>query len=268
MADGGFLVVNPDSGDGEPTARELTRAAQERGIAVHVLRPEEDAGDVARSAEAGALGVAGGDGTLSAVASVALDRDLPFVCIPFGTRNHFARDAGLDPDDPVGMLRAFGGEERRVDVGRAGQTLFLNNVSIGLYAKLVHEQDRHRFRSDLVASARALWLTIRNAHPIGLAIDGAPTKARIVLVANNAYKLDVFSLGARERLDEGRLHLYEAAGLIPGRWGERSGERFLVESAAGEVRAAVDGDPVLLELPLELRIEPRALRLLVPSRHS
>ena len=86
-----------------------------------------------------ALGVAGGDGTLAAVAEIALERDLPFVCIPFGTKNHFARDLGFERSDPIGALAAFRGDERRIDVGRANGRLFLNNVSIGLYARLVPE---------------------------------------------------------------------------------------------------------------------------------
>jgi diacylglycerol kinase family enzyme len=53
--------------------------------------------------EIDALGAAGGDGTLAAIAEVAVERDLPFVCVPFGTKNHFARDLGI-PDDPVAAL--------------------------------------------------------------------------------------------------------------------------------------------------------------------
>ena len=61
--------------------------------------------------------MAGGDGSLAAVAEVAIEQDVPFVCIPFGTRNHFARDLGLDRSDPLGALAAFDdGVERRVDV--------------------------------------------------------------------------------------------------------------------------------------------------------
>ena len=266
MAVAAFLVINPRSGDEQPTADELAEAARSRGIDVHVLGPDEDVGDVARAAEATALGVAGGDGSLGAVASVALQRDLPFVCIPFGTRNHFARDVGLDPDDPVAMLAAFEGRERRIDVGRAGDDVFLNNVSLGLYAKLVHERERHGLRSEAIASARAVWLTIRHPRRMSLTIDGEPTAARVVLVANNGYRLDLFSPGERETLDAGRLHLYEADGLLPARWRERRGERFVVDGGDGALRAAIDGDPVELDLPLELKIEPRALRVLVPAR--
>jgi diacylglycerol kinase family enzyme len=265
MAAAAFLVINPRSGDEHPTPDELEKAARSRGIDVHVLGGNEDAGDVARAAAASALGVAGGDGSLGAVAAAALARDLPFVCIPFGTRNHFARDIGLDPDDPLAMLAAFDGRERRIDVGRVGDDVFLNNVSLGLYAKLVHERERHGLRSEAAASARALWLTIRHPRRVALTIDGEPTAARVVLVANNAYTLDLFSPSERETLDEGRLHLYEADGLLPGRWRERRGERFVVDGGSGGIRAAIDGDPVELDSPLELRVEPRALRVLVPA---
>src|SRR5690242_876069 len=95
-----FLMVNPNSGDGG--ADELLEAARSQGIEVHVLKEGDDLQELARSADCEALGMAGGDGSLAPVAEVAMERGLPFVCIPFGTRNHFARDLGLDRDDPVG----------------------------------------------------------------------------------------------------------------------------------------------------------------------
>jgi hypothetical protein len=53
------------------------------------------------------LGVAGGDGSLAAVAAVAIEAELPFVCVPAGIRNHFARDLGLDRADPAAAIEAF-----------------------------------------------------------------------------------------------------------------------------------------------------------------
>src|SRR5438105_2042459 len=142
-----FRVVNPRAGDDRPSTGELVRAAAARGIRAHVLGPGEDPAKVARAAAADAIGVAGGDGSLAAVAAVALERDVPFVCVPLGTRNHFALDVGLDRDDPIGALAAFSGRERRVDIGRTGGRLFLNNVSFGLYASLVAEAKGRRGRA-------------------------------------------------------------------------------------------------------------------------
>jgi diacylglycerol kinase family enzyme len=95
-------------------------------------------------------------------------------------------------------------------------------------------------------------------------VDGKPIEARVLLAANNAYELSPLSVGRRERLDEGRLYLYSANGLLPHAWEERSAERFELDSPDGPLEAAIDGEPAELETPLELAIEPGALRLLVP----
>jgi diacylglycerol kinase family enzyme len=260
----GLLLINPRAGTESPTTEELRGEALARGIDAHVLEQGEDVAQLARDAKVDVFGAAGGDGTVASVAAVAVERDLPFVVVPYGTRNHFARDVGLDRDDPLAALAGFEGEERRVDVGRAGERYFLNNVSLGLYASLVHRREHHRRRRQALAGLRALWLGLRKRPEIWATIDGEPVKARIVLVANNAYELSLFSVGERERLDEGRLHLYAAKGWLPSAWDERSGERFTIDTRAGKLQAAVDGEPVELETPLELAIEPNALRLLLP----
>jgi diacylglycerol kinase family enzyme len=256
----GFLLVNPRSGKGRPTADELIDAARGRGIAARILRPGEDPVELARNARAEAIGVAGGDGSLGAVATVAVDRDLRFVCIPFGTRNHFARDVGLDRNDPIAALDAYAGHERRIDVGWANGRLFLNNVSLGAYAHLVHRRERHRRRREALARARA-WLTVlAHRRPLRVTIDGVQRDARLVLVGNNAYVLELPTLGARRRLDEGILSLY----VVDGGVDERRGERFAVGAHSGSLEAAIDGEPAVLSTPIEFRVGRRALRLLAP----
>jgi diacylglycerol kinase family enzyme len=256
-----------------------------------VLREGEDAADVARrAADGGApvLGVAGGDGSLAAVAGVALERSLPFVVVPFGTRNHFARDLGLDPDDPRGALAAFRGRERRVDVGVVDGRVFLNNVSLGIYASFVHDP-RRKTRNRLTALLRMLPAAFgRSRRPLALAfdVDGRPEEVRalIVLVANNDYGGgSLGELGTRERLDEGLLHVYvlEPVGrsalvallwkAARGRAGEAEGlvewacGRIAIDSRRSRVHAAVDGEPVVLAPPVGLEIRPRALRVLAPA---
>ena len=261
----GLLLVNPRSGDARPSAEELRDEAVTRGIQVRLLAEDDHLADLARESEADALGMAGGDGSLAVVAGVAIERGLPFAVIPFGTRNHFARDVGLDRNDPIAALDAFaGGRERRIDVGRVNGRIFLNNVSLGLYARLVRHREGHRRRREALARLRALALLARDRSSLGLTVDGDLVETHVALVANNAVQLDLFSLGERERLDEGLLHLNLARGLLPGSWEERTATRFVIDSQRGRLQAAIDGEPAELETPLEFSIEPRALRVLLP----
>jgi diacylglycerol kinase family enzyme len=256
-----FLLVNPRAGDDRLSAEAVVEAARSRGIETHLLAEGEDPYALARDADADALGVAGGDGSLAPVAKAALERDLPFAVVPLGTLNHFALDAGVDRDDPLGSLDAFGGRERRVDVGRLGDgEVFLNTVSFGLYAALVAEEDRAQTRL-----GAALRLVFRGEH-VRLTIDGDPTNARIVVVGNNVYRLHPLELGTRPRLDGGVLHLGIARGLLPRAWEERRAPRFTVEGDSRTLDAARDGEPVSLRTPVELSVEPQALRLLLPER--
>ena len=151
-----FLLINPRSGKGSPSSDEPATAAQALGVQTRVLPEGEDVAELARASTADVLGMAGGDGSLAPVVEVALERDGAFVCIPFGTRNHFARDLGLARDDPIGALRAFDtGSERRIDVGRADERLFPNNVSLGVCARPVHRREVHRRRRETFARVRA-----------------------------------------------------------------------------------------------------------------
>jgi len=264
-----LLLINAGAGPkgialGRVSPEDLAAEAEERGIATRPVEPGEDVAAVAREADASALGMAGGDGSVGTVAAVAIERDLPFVCVPFGTRNHFARDVGLDRNDPHAALAAFDGEERRVDVGRVGDRVFVNNVSLGVYARLVQRRERHRRRRDALARVRALAMVARRPRPLRVTVDGTPITSRVVLVANNAYRLDLFSVGERERVDEGLLHLYAPCGFLRRNWEERTGTRFVVDARRSRLRAAIDGEPALLETPIEFRIDPGALRLLLP----
>ncbi|HEX7143931.1 MAG TPA: hypothetical protein VF225_01360, partial [Gaiellaceae bacterium] len=124
-----------------------------------------------------------------------------------------------------------------------------------------HRREAQRRRREAFARIRAWAILLTHRQPLGITIDGDEVETRLVLVANNAYGLDLPSLGERERLDEGKLHLYSLGADPP----ERSGERFVVDAAAGRLEAAIDGEPDVLETPMEFWVEPGALRVLVPK---
>ena len=263
-----LLLINARSGDGDPSPAELARAAHDRGVETHVLEPGDDPAELARASGAAVLGIAGGDGSLAAVVRAALDVDAALVCIPLGTRNHFARDIGLDRDDPLGALAAFDDDaiERRIDVGKVGDRVFLNNVSLGTYAHLVQRRERHRRRGAALAGARALVQTARHRHRLRVRVNDEELVARVLLVGNNRYEVDLLTLGERARLDGGELQLWSATGWLPHAWHERVAPTFTLELPTARVRAAIDGEPLTLEPPLHLESLAGALRVLLPRK--
>lgn len=282
------LLMNPRSGGGKVGRFRLKEKAEALGAEVVVLgstTPSWDVAELAREALArGAdlLGVAGGDGTQALVADVAAEHGVPFVVIPAGTRNHFALDLGLDREDPSRSLEALtDGVELRVDLGRVGGRVFVNNASFGAYAEVVqspaYRDDKVgtllRLLPDVLTHQNGPRLTVRAAG--AAAVDGP----QAVLVSNNPYRVgDRAGLGRRDRLDGGVLGLVsvkadsavEAADLLRGRRAPglvalTSGE-IVVDADRPEVQVGIDGEALALPTPVRCVSEPGALRVRVP-RH-
>jgi diacylglycerol kinase family enzyme len=285
----GVVIVNPWSGDGAADRVHLAEEARRRGIAPVVLRSGDDLLALARAevaAGADVIGMAGGDGSQALVATVAMEADVAFVCVPAGTRNHFALDLGLDRVDVVGSLAAFGpAVERRVDVGTVGDRVFVNNVSLGVYAKVVQSHEYRDAKRETTSKMLpellgpgAEQLELRFLGPRGR----EHRRAHVVLVSNNPYTLTALGgFGTRARLDTGELGIAtaeirgsadaaafvaaEAAGR-PQRfrgYREWSAPTFAVESEL-PVDAGVDGEATVLAPPLAFRSLPGALRVRVP----
>ncbi len=274
------LFVNPRSGEGRAEEVGLVDAARRAGIETVVLEPGGDLEALVREAVAGGadgLAMAGGDGSQALVAAVAAEHDLPYACIPAGTRNHFALDLGVDRDDVVGALDAFvDGGERYVDLGELNGRVFVNNVSLGVYAEAV-SQDRYR-----AAKLRTLLDTVAETlGPEGEAAElrwrddaGEPqASTALILVSNNAYKLGpTLGSGTRPRLDAGVLGVVDFHPPIPGeepeaaRWRELALPTLEIE-ADDPVPVGIDGESLTLEPPLRFRIRPRALKVRIAHNH-
>ena len=264
------LFVNPASGGGRARRTGLVDRAGERGIAVRVFGPADDlaalaADEVARGADA--LGVAGGDGSLATVAAIAYAHGLPFVCIPAGTRNHFALDVGVDRRDVVGALDAFAdGVDRRIDVAEVNGRVFLNNVSLGIYGDAVRQPTYRDAKARTLLETAAQTLGPSAAAPDLQLVDDRGRMLRhaaVVLVSNNPYSLEPpRAPGTRPALDSGRLGIIVLDTPRPRQSPGRSWTATRVEvTAPAPVHAGVDGEAVELVPPLRFAIRPRALRV-------
>ncbi len=274
------VVWNPKSGGGQAQEHNLAEEARRRGIEAIELGPDDDLVALVKAAVArGADGLmaAGGDGTQALVATIAAEHDLPFACIPAGTRNHFALDLGVDRTDVIGSLDAFvTGGEKRVDLADIGGRVFVNNASLGLYAEAVQDAGyrdaKIRTILDTVPKMLGPDGAGRSRELSWTGPDGSANQsAAIILVSNNAYRLGaVPGAGTRPRMDEGVLGvaIIGAAGAKGHRQliGEWSTREFVVE-ANGDVPVGVDGEALMLPTPLVFRTRPGALRVRIARHH-
>jgi diacylglycerol kinase family enzyme len=236
------------------------------------------------------LVAAGGDGTVNAAANHCVDHGIPLGILPFGTRNHFARDAGIPRATEDAVRTIARRRTRRVDVAEINGRVFLNNSSIGAYPRLVHQREELRGphgEGKWIATARAGFSVLRRHPTLHVEIETPAGIVRrrtpFVFVGNNPYDLRFFVLGRRHRLDTGELSVYygrragRSASLrlamrsLLGRLDQaRDFEGFTIpqlqlHSRRSSLRVSYDGEIRRMRLPLRYRSRPRALRLIVPG---
>ncbi|MGI9668004.1 MAG: diacylglycerol/lipid kinase family protein [Acidimicrobiia bacterium] len=277
------LIINRWSGDGKAESIGLEKAAKARGVRTIMLEQGLDLTQLAHDAistGADAIGMAGGDGSLGLVAGVAIERGVPFFCIPVGTRNHFALDLGLDRDDPLSALEALrDGEEILIDYGVAANRPFLNNVSFGVYAQAVHREGYRENKEETMAAVLAEaaanednQAAIRYATPNGASHEHAP----LLLVSNNPYEMSgPPDYGRRLRLDSGNLGVgavtnlpqdgdLNAVTLAQLRTLQSWQTRSIRLESDETILAGLDGEALEFDSPLDISVRPKGLRVLVP----
>jgi diacylglycerol kinase family enzyme len=292
------IVVILNAGAGAVTSRPAIAAelrnlfqASGRHAEIITLRPGQDPTEAARSASAHAAIVVagGGDGTVGSVAAGIVRSSAALGVLPLGTLNHFAKDLHIPLDLPGAVGVIASGNIGRVDVGTVNDRVFVNNSSIGVYPDIVQEREalRQRGYRKWPAMAIATLRVVRQYRGIIVTIDveGQVRSWRtpFVVVGNNEYSIDGFRIGARRRLDAGRLFVYVSprartrdlpvllAQALAGR-ASRSGA-FEISAAIearidawklGYIPVATDGEVATLRMPLVYRLRPGALRVVVP----
>jgi diacylglycerol kinase family enzyme len=289
------VILNGSAGGGRSAGAEALAAAfRDAGLEtrINTFARGEEIRKLARRAlreRPPVLVAAGGDGTVSAVADVVRGSGTALGVLPMGTLNHFAKDLGipLDPAEAVRVIAA--GRRIDVDVGEVNGRAFINNASLGLYADLVRKrkrQQRHLRRSKRMAMLWAALEVLDRSRLLDLRLEledrVQECRAPFVFIGNNDYVLEGFEIGRRERLNGGMLNVYttrrsSAAGLLGlalrALFGSlRQADDFMesavrslrVESRRRRLLVATDGELNAFDTPLEFRIRPRALQVIVP----
>lgn len=291
------VLVNAGAGQGcpEDLGPQLQEKFRQRGLQADVRLIKEGSElptEARRAVQAGAAMVvaAGGDGTVSAVASQLAGTQTVLGVLPMGTLNHFAKDLNLPLDVDQAIDVVAGGHVAQVDVGEVNGRVFINNSSIGIYPDIVLDRERQRRRL-----GRSKWpalavasMNVLQRHPslaIQVEVAGEPQPARrspFVFIGNNRYAIEGFDIGNRKSLQDGQLSFYMAH--HGGRFGllwlalqalfgrlqqardfeMHESTELRIRSARRSIRVAADGEVMLMQPPLHYRIRAGALRVMLP----
>jgi diacylglycerol kinase family enzyme len=286
----GILFMNLKSGGGKAERFHLVDECRSRGIEPVVLERGMDWLETVRqkaaSGDYDVLGMAGGDGSQAMVGTVAAEFGLPMVVVPAGTRNHLALDLGLDREDVVGALDAYGeAVERQMDLADVNGHVFVNNVSLGLYAAIVRSPEYRDAKVDTTLSTLPKVLG-PDTEPFDLRFagrDGVEYRgAHVVQISNNPYGSTAGGLGSRPRMD---THQLGVIALVLGK--EGGAASFLAALATGHperfqglaswatptfevtsgapIEIGLDGETEVMDPPLRFSIRPSPVRVRLPK---
>ena len=283
--------VNRGSGSFEKARDALASSGR---FDLHEVEPTKLESEIKQAVVAGAkrILIAGGDGSICAAAQVVTGSDVELAIVPGGTLNHFASDHGipLDPDEAVKV--ATGAKTTTVDVGFAGERVFLNTSSIGAYVTFVGMRDRLEQRfgyrlASLIAMSRIL--AILPSVNVDLDVEGELKHYRtpLVFIGVGERELKLPQLGNRVKNGKRGLHIFVVRSRKHARLlviafeavarGVKTVRRepeldaYLVNGCVaadlrrGMATIAFDGETETMETPLSYRIERDALKIVIPE---
>ena len=290
------VIIN--AGSGSVLAGETERSLRQRFIAYGVkanVHLAETGGKIVRLAaeatdgEAEIIVAGGGDGTISAVANEVFRAGKILGVLPLGTLNNFSKDLGI-PQNIEGAVKVIARSRvENIDLAEVNERLFINNSSIGLYPQMVrNREEQQRLGYGKWRAAFWAWLRIFRLSPflkVCIKLDGKEflRKTPFVFVGNNEYEMDLYNIGRRPRLDEGKLSIYFLH--RGGRWGVTtmlartifgnlkqwrdfeavSTSEITITTRKKRLLVAFDGEISVMETPLHYKILPGALKVIVPA---
>lgn len=291
------VIINAAGGsfvEGE-TEEKLREAFAASGLDVKIsfAKTGEQIGDFAEAAAKGDAEIivaGGGDGTISSVAAIVSKTGKVFGVLPLGTLNNFSKDLQIPQDIDEAVKIIADGNVTEIDLAELNGRIFINNSSIGLYPHIVKDREKQQERLGYGKWRAAFWATLKmfRVSPfikVGIVVDGKLflRKTPFVFVGNNQYEMDLYNIGRRPALDQGKLSIYflhrgGRLGVIrlllrtvTGRvkqwkdFEEVLAEHVSIQTRRKRIHVAFDGEVTVVKTPLKYTILPKALRVFVPK---
>ncbi len=292
MAQALAVIVNGSGGrasrEGEALRGKLVEAFAANGATVEpqMVEGKDIPEAIAAASDAAVVAVGGGDGTQGSAADQLRKSGQVMAVLPLGTLNHLAVDLDIPDDLAEAAKIAVHGVERTIDLAAAGDQVFVNNASVGLYTRLVRNRDA-RSLPKWLATIPAAWTVLKalKARRLEIEMDGARRciETPLLFIGNNPYNLAGERLGKRDRLDTGVLGLNAvrhksrwaligfALRALAGR-ADPAHDFIDIEDCSefvlhgsGSIDVAHDGEVSRMQLPLHFRSLPGALTVKVPG---
>jgi YegS/Rv2252/BmrU family lipid kinase len=285
------LLVNPSSAGGRALKLlpRVEQALDARRAGFRVQRTkglEHGAEQALRAVEAGEVPVVlSGDGLLGAIGGAMAGAETPLGIVPCGRGNDLARVLGIPNDPEQAIETVLAGSVRRIDVGEANGRRFLGIVSVGFDSECNRVANEVRILRSNLVYLYSLLRTLGGWKPARFTIRVDEERMRIsgysVSVANNSTFGGGMRIAPQAELDDGEFDIVIVGdvgklrfiGNLPkvfkGTHVDQDEVRVfraphLELSASRPFPVYADGEH-LTDLPVSLRVLPRALSVLVPA---
>jgi YegS/Rv2252/BmrU family lipid kinase len=293
-----YLVLNVNSGTVQAlgvTESGLKAMFEAKGLEVTIdADPDAQLSERIKKAlesDADTIIAAGGDGTVTALATAIIETDKNLAILPLGTANLLARDleVPLDLEECIDALAAM--EPLAIDVSEVNGTIFLHKAVIGVIPELAagREYIRGQGVGAKIGYMRYFFRRIARARRLALEISTGDGQTRIervqaIAVASNPYDEGLGRFFHRDKLDTGLLTIYVlrhlntgdmfklATGMLAGRWRDydaldiSTAKSVTIRAKKPRLQLMIDGEVTSMEVPLQFKIYPRALTVLAPLR--
>ena len=289
------VLANPGSGRASRDGSAIDKAMAVFGPDVPLRRLTEGQtfADAVKQALADGfttIVAAGGDGTVTGIAQALIGTDANLAILPLGTFNFVSRGLGLSEDPEAAARAILAGHPHRISVGMVNDQLFLNNVSLGLYPRILSEREAMysrygRFR--ILAYWTVLATIIRAQRTPRMTIeteDGSRSlRTPLIFIARSAYQLERFGLSGADIISDDRFAVFVARSgtrwhliklafhlarkrLVAGTDVELfSAHSLTIRTPRRRPRVAFDGEKRRMLAPLKFEIRPDALSIIIPD---
>jgi diacylglycerol kinase family enzyme len=296
------VIINAGSGGALKLGRaRLDALAAQTGLAIDQfdIVPSEDFTarlQVLAKADKPLL-VGGGDGTFAHAAAVHMKLDKPFGILPMGTMNLLGKDLGVPSilEEPNLFDLYCRTRIQLIDVGMANDHQFLCCAAIGTIpeASVFRENFRHVPNVIMVPRLTAFVMNqmdIEHIRSLQILADDREMSLQTaaLVVSNNCFapSAEASHPLAKNSLQEGMLGLYSASPqsfferirlLLNLQQGKLEIEPSVQEMQATNIHVktgnekelvSVDGEPILMDTPINFRILNGALKMIVPVRET